>query len=128
MQEVEIQDEKGKKLRPGRVEKSRECYSELLEKIKTIEKSNPDRIEGVFMNPIGHYHIPVKYVLELNRYYVSIIDVKKTEHIRIIQNLWKEKSDPEDASIHASTARLDAHVISKGHELLPESGLSRLLE
>ena len=46
----------------------------------------------------------------------------------MVQNLGKEKSDPEDASILASTARLDPHSISKGHERLPESGLTRLLE
>ena len=128
MHEVEIQNENGKKMWHGRVENSREGFSELHEKIRTIEESNSDRIWGVFMNPTGNYHMPVKYFLESNGYDVYAVDARKTEHLRMIQNLGKEKSDQEDASILASTARLDAHAISKGHERLPESGLTRLLE
>lgn len=128
MHEVEIQNENGKKMWHGRVENSREGFSELHEKIRTIEESNSDRIGGVFMNPTGNYHMPVKYFLESNGYNVYVVDARKTEHLRMVQNLGKEKSDQEDASILASTARLDAHSVSKGHERLPESGLTRLLE
>ena len=128
MHEVEIQNENGKKMWHGRVENSREGFLELHEKIRTIEESNSDRIGGVFMNPPGNYHMPVKYFLESDGYYFCIVDARKTEHLRMIQNLGKEKSDPEDASILASSARSDAHAISKGHERLPESGLTRLLE
>ncbi len=128
MHEVEIQNENGKKMWHGRAENSREGFSELHEKIRTIEESNSDRIGEVFMNPTGNYHMPVKYFLESNGYDVYAADARKTEHLRMIQNLGKEKSDPEDASILASSARSDAHAISKGHERLPESGLTRLLE
>ena len=112
----------------GRVENSREGFSELHEKIRTVEGSNSDRIVGAFMNPTGNYHMPAKYFLEYNGYDVYVVDARKTEHLRMIQNLGEEKSDPEDATILASTARLDPHSISKGHERLPESGLTRLLE
>ena len=128
MHEVEIQNENGKKMWHGRVENSRKGFSELHEKIRTIEESNSDRIGGAFMNPTGNYHMPVKYFLESNGYNVYVVDARKTEHLRMLQNLGKEKSDQEDASILASTARLDAHSVSKGHERLPESGLTRLLE
>ena len=66
------------------------------------------------MNQTGNYHMPVKYFLESNGYYVCIVDARETEHLRMIQNLRKEKSDPEDASILASSARWDAHAISNG--------------
>ena len=93
MHEVEIQNENGKKMWQGGVENSREGFSELHEKIRTIEESNSDRIGGVFMNPTGNYHMPVKYFLESNGYDVYAVDARKTEHLRMIQNLGKEKSD-----------------------------------
>ena len=46
MHEVEIEIENGKKLWNGRVQNSREAFSELHEKIMTIEESNLDRIGG----------------------------------------------------------------------------------
>ena len=46
MHEVEIQNENGKKMWHGRVENSREGFSELHEKIRTIEESNSDRDWG----------------------------------------------------------------------------------
>jgi DNA-binding HxlR family transcriptional regulator len=55
------------------------------------------------MNPTGNYHMPVKYFLESNGNSVYVIDARKTEHLRMIQNYGKEKSDTEDASILAST-------------------------
>ena len=91
MHEVEIQNENGKRMWHGRVENSRQGFSELHEKIRTIEENNSDRIEGVFMNPTGNYHIPVKYFLESNGYYVYIVDARKTEHLRMIQN-WGRKN------------------------------------
>ena len=90
MHEVEIQNENGKKMWHARVENSREGFSELHEKIRTIEESNSDRIGGVFMNPPSNYHMPVKYFLESNGYDVYAVDARKTEHIRIIQNFGKE--------------------------------------
>ena len=77
-------------MRHGRVENSRDGFLEMLEKIKTIERNNSYRIVGVFMNPTSNYHMPVKYFLKSNGYYVCIVDAKKTEHLRMIQNLGKE--------------------------------------
>ena len=87
MHEVEIQNEKGKKMWHGRVENSREGFSELREKIRKIEQSNSDRIGGVFMNPTGNYHMPVRYFLQSNGYNVYIVDARNTEHLRMEQNL-----------------------------------------
>ena len=56
---------------------SREGFSKLHEKIKIKEMNNPDRIEGVFMNPTGNYHMPVKYLLESNGYDVYAVDARK---------------------------------------------------
>ena len=58
MHEVEIQNENGKKMWHRRVENSREGFSKLHEKIRTVEGSNSDRIGEVFMNPTGNYQVP----------------------------------------------------------------------
>lgn len=68
MHEVEIPNENGKKMLHGRVENIREGFLELHEKIRKIEEGNSDRIGGVFINPTGNYHMPVKYFLESNGY------------------------------------------------------------
>ncbi|MCL4480705.1 MAG: hypothetical protein M1113_04390 [Candidatus Thermoplasmatota archaeon] len=80
------------------------------------------------MNPTGNYHMHVKYFLESNGYYVCIVGARKAEHLQMIRNLEKEKSDQDHVSILASTAWSNAHAISNGHERLPESGITRLLE
>lgn len=127
--EVEIQNEQGKRMWKGRINNDRDGFESLLKKITTVENSNNQKVMGIFMNPTGNYHMPVKHFLESNSFPVYVIDARRTEHLRIIQNLGKEKSDPEDASVLASTARLDPSAMdSTGHERLPESGLTRLLE
>ena len=127
--EVEIQNENGKKMWSGKIGNSREGFQQLLEKMRTVERSNSQTVAGVFMNPTGNYHMPVKHFMESNGYKVYVVDARRTEHLRMVQNLGREKSDPADASILASTPRLDAKaLVSCGHDRLPESGLTRLLE
>ena len=127
--EVEIQNSEGKKMWHGRIANDREGFERLMEKMKIVERSNNQKIEGIFLNPTGNYHMPVKHSLESNGFIVYVVDARKTHHLRMIQNLGKEKSDPEDASVLASTARKDEHAFdSRGHNTLRESGLTRLLE
>lgn len=127
--EVEIQNENGKRMWAGRINNDRDGFESLLKKIATVESSNSQKVMGIFMNPTGNYHMPVKHFLESNNFSVYVIDARRTEHLRIIQNLGKEKSDPEDASVLASTARLDPSAMdSRGHKRMPESGLTRMLE
>ncbi len=56
------------------------------------------------MNSTGNYHIQVKYFLENNGFSgrIFMVDARRTEHLRKVMNLGKEKSDPEDAHILAS--------------------------
>lgn len=127
--EVEIQNENGKRMWAGRIDNDRSGFESLLKKVATVENSNNQKVMGIFMNPMGNYHMPVRHFLEANSLPVYVTDARRTEHLRIIQNLGKEKSDPVDASVLASTARLDPSAMdSKGHDPLPESGLTRLLE
>ena len=68
----------------------------------------------------------LKYFLERNGLggTVFVIDARRTAHQRIISNLGKEKSDPEDAHILASTPWNDPRYRDKrSHE---RSGLSEL--
>ena len=127
--EVEIQNNEGKKMWSGRINNDRKGFEYLLEKMRTVENANSQKIGGIFMNPTGNYHMPVKHFLESNGFFVYTVDARRTHHLRMTQNLGKEKSDPEDASVLASTARKDEHALdSKGHNALRESGLTRLLE
>lgn len=127
--EVEIQNNEGKNMWSGRIDNDRKGFEYLLEKMRTVENANSQKIGGIFMNPTGNYHMPVKHFLESNGFVVYTVDARRTHHLRMTQNLGKEKSDPEDASVLASTARKDGHALdSKGHNTLRESGLTRLLE
>jgi len=129
MHEVEIQNENGKKMWHGRVENSREGFSELHEKIRTIEESNSDRIGGVFMNPTGNYHIPLHHFLETNGYIVIYVDPRITDYTRKMTNLRKEKSDTMDPAMLASTPWKDKKVFDKPiHQRDSVSGLTRLHE
>ena len=126
MHEVEIQNENGKKMWDERVENSQEGFSELYEKIRMVEEIDSGGIGGIFMNPTDNYHMPVKYFLESNGYHVYAVDAGKTEHLRMIQNLGKEKSDPEDASILGSTARLDPHSKTATGDVTISSSCSKV--
>ncbi|MGC8699337.1 MAG: IS110 family transposase [Candidatus Acidifodinimicrobium sp.] len=128
MHYVEIMNEKQKIMWHGKVMNNREGFSLLIEKIETIRRSNSDEVVGIFMNPTGNYHIPLKYFLERNGFgnLVFIIDARRTAHQRILSNLGKEKSDPEDAHILASTPWNDPGYRDKrNHERSDLSELTR---
>lgn len=125
-----MQNDDGKKMWAGKIENNRSGFSKLLEKLHTVEKSNNQTVMGIFMNPTGNYHMPVKYFLENNGYDKTfMVDARRTEHMRSIMNLGKEKSDPEDAHILASVPWLDkTYKDKKGHERAPLSEVTRLRE
>ena len=50
----------------GIIRNNREGVQVLLGKIRTVERINFWEVIGIFMNPMGNYHIPVKYFLEGN--------------------------------------------------------------
>ena len=131
MHYAEIQDERQNVLWHGRVKNSREGFTSLLEKMRTIERSNSDAIKGIFMNPTGNYHIPVKYFLENSGFSgrIFMVDARRTEHLRKMMNLGKEKSDPEDAHILAAVPWRDNkygeranHIRSELSELTKDEG------
>ena len=109
MHYAEMQDEKQNVLWRGKFSNSRDGLNDLIKKISTIEESNNDTIYGIFMNPTGNYHVPLKYFLEQNGHAgkIFMVDARRTVHLRKIMNLGTEKSDPEDAHVLASTPWLD---------------------
>ena len=67
---AEIQDEKENRLWRGKIRNTKEDFEFLIDKISKVEKSNNDRVEFVFMNPTGNYHVPLKYFLGNNNFTV----------------------------------------------------------
>ena len=66
MHYAEVQDEKRNVLWHGRIPVSRDGFLQLLERIRTIEKSNSQKIACVCINPTGNYHMTLRYFLEMN--------------------------------------------------------------
>ena len=86
-------------------------------------------MSNTIMNLTGNYHMPVKHFMECNGYKTYLVDARGTEHLRIAENLGREQSNTEDASILASTLRLDSKApLPCGHDRLPEFSLTRMLE
>jgi transposase len=128
---AEVQDEKRNVLWHGRIPVSRDGFLQLLEKIRTIEESNSQKIAAVYMNPTGNYHMTLKYFLEKNGFsgIIHMVDARRTVHLRNMINLGKEKSDPEDAHVLASTPFIDQQSLDrKDHERSPLSAITREME
>jgi transposase len=100
--QVEVQNERRKVMWKGQIGNNRKCFYELLEKLRTIERSNSDSIAGVFINPTGTYHMPIQHFLETNGCAVYYIDARVTESARMASNLGKVKSDKVDVHLLAS--------------------------
>ena len=79
MHYAEVQDEKRNVMWHGRIPVSRDGFLQLLEKIRTIEKSNSQKIAGVYMNPTGNHHMTLKYFLEVNgfRGIIHMVDSRR---------------------------------------------------
>jgi transposase len=93
MHYVEMQNERQQVLWNRRIWKSREGFLDLMEKIEIIRRSISQEIMGIFMNPTGDYHVPLRYFLENNGYHVFLIDARRAVHLRKIMNLGTEKSE-----------------------------------
>lgn len=129
MHRIEIQNKDGDAMWRGQINNDSDGFSRLLDKIRIIERSNSDSISAIFMNPTGNFHMPIRSFLEANGYRVIMVDARVSGHIRMTQNLGKEKSDSADASVLASTGRLKPSILESGnHERDPLSGLTRLME
>ncbi len=123
---AEIQDEKENKLWRGKIRNIKEDFEFLIDKISKIEKSNNDKVEFIFMNPTGNYHVPLKYFLDKNNFIVYMVDARKTLHLRKMMNLNTIKSDSEDAHILAATPWHDPRYMEyTGHNRSSLSSISR---
>ena len=126
---IEIQNDLGSAMWKGQIRNERKGFEGLLEKFRTIENSNSQPISAIFMNPTGNYHAPLKAFLESNGFRVILVDARISEHIRMMLNLGREKSDGADASVLAATARMKPSIIDTGsHDRSPLSGITRMME
>ena len=129
MHYVEAQNERQQVMWHGSISNNREGFCNLIEKIRSLCRSNSQEVIGIFMNPTGNYHIPLKYFLEARGNKVFLIDSRKTFHLRQIMNLGTEKSDREDAHILAATPWIDRNSAGKaGHSRSSLSEITRLRE
>ena len=129
MHQVEVQNQDQKVMWRGQIGNDREGFDRLLEKLKTIERSNSDHIEGIFMNPTDNYHIPLHHFLESSGYRVIYVDPRVTDYARKMANLGKEKSDTVDAAMLASTPWKDKNAFDRPlHKRNSVSELTRLHE
>ena len=124
---MEVQNNDRKVMWRGQITNDRKGFNTILEKLRTIERSNNDSIGGIFMNPTGNYHIPVHYFLENSGYNVVYVDPRVTDYARKMSNLGKEKSDRVDAAMLASTPWMAHNAFDKPvHRRGTASGLTRL--
>lgn len=100
--QVEMQNNEGKVMWRGQINNDRKGFGELLEKLKTVERSNRDSVRGVYVNPTGTYHLPLQHFLESNGYVVYYVDARVTDSSRTISNLGKHESDKVDCQMLAS--------------------------
>ena len=124
---IEIQNQDEKVMWRGQASNDRKGLDALLGKLRTIEKSNNDTMIGIFINPTGNYHVPLKRFLESNGYRVIYVDPRITDYARRMSNLGKEKSDTVDAAMLASTPWKNRKAMDKPiHQRGPVSDLTRL--
>ena len=127
MHQVEVQNKNEKVMWRGQISNDRKGFDTLLEKLRTIERSNNDKIKGIFMNPTGNYHIPLHHFLESNGYRVIYVDPRVTDYARKMSNLGKEKSDTVDSAMLASAPWKNKELFDKNvHRKDAVSGLTRL--
>lgn len=129
MHQVEVQNENEKIMWRGQISNNRKGFETLLEKFRIIERSNNDKIKGIFMNPTGNYHIPLHHFLESNGYKVIYVDPRVTDYARKMSNLGKEKSDTVDSAMLASAPwkNKNKELFDKNvHRKDAVSGLTRL--
>ncbi len=72
MHQIEVQNQDEKVMWRGQISNDRKGFDTMLEKLKTIEKSNNDTVKGIFMNPTGNHHIPLHHFLETSMKKVNL--------------------------------------------------------
>ena len=85
----------------GGIPNNREGFCNRIEKIRSFCNCNSREVIGIFINPKGNHHIPLKYFLEARGNRVFLIDSRKTFHLRQVMNLGTEKSDRGNTHILA---------------------------
>ncbi len=129
MHVVEVQDEKENVMWKGRIGNNRKGFDDLLDKLKTVEESNNQKIAGVYINPTGNYHVPLSRFLQCNGYRVVAIDPRVSAAARNMDNLGRVKSDTVDASVLASLPWKKRKLLeAKTHERDAVSELTRQRE
>ena len=102
MHEVEVQDEEEKTMWKGRIGNDKQGLASLAEKLAVIERSNNQKIVGVYINPTGNYHVPLQRFLQSKGYRVVAVNPIMSAHARNMDNMGRTKSDSADAATLAS--------------------------
>ena len=120
MHEIEAQDDDRRVLWRGKIENNRKGFETLREKIEVLTKSQKQDITGIYMNPTGNYHVPLKYFLSCLGYNIILVNPIISKSIRNVSGFGKGKTDAVDAHSLASTPWFKADI-GNGHE---RSGIS----
>ena len=113
----------------GRIGNDRQGFDTLAEKLSVIERSNNQKIVGVYINPTGNYHVPLQRFLQSKGYRVVAVNPIISARARGMDNLDRVKNDSVDAAVLASLpwrkkGMKDAH----SHERDELSELTRMHE
>ena len=102
MHEVEVQNEEEKTMWKGRIGNDRQGFERLAGKLSVIERSNNQKIVGVYINPTGNYHVPLQRFLQSKGYRVVAVNPIISASARKMDNLGRAKSDSVDAAALAA--------------------------
>ena len=127
MHEIEAQDDDRRVLWRGKIENNRKGFETLREKIEVLTKSQKQDITGIYMNPTGNYHVPLKYFLSCPGYNIILVNPIISKSIRNVSGFGKGKTDAVDAHSLASTPWFKADI-GNGHERSGISELTRMRE
>ena len=97
MHEIEAQDNNGKVLWRGKIGNERKGFEMIREKIETLVEGQKQEIVGIYMNPTGNYHVPLKYFLSTLGFNVILVNPIISKSIRNVSGFGKGKTDSVDA-------------------------------
>ena len=96
MHEVEVQNEEEKTMWKGRIGNDKQGLDTLAEKLSVIERSNNQKIVGVYINPTGNYHVPLQRFLQSKGYCVVAVNPIISANARKMDNMGRTKNDSAD--------------------------------
>ncbi|EQD58527.1 transposase [mine drainage metagenome] len=99
---MEVQNEEEKTMWKGRIGNDKQGLDTLAEKLSVIERSNNQKIVGVYINPTGNYHVPLQHFLQSKGYRVVAVNPIISANARKMDNLGRTKNDSADAATLAS--------------------------